>query len=102
MSEPYQRPVARIWRDREAVVGAGFLAPRSVVVTCAHVVNDAVGREQLCPDEPRGTVRIDLPWAAGKTEVQGSVIAWRPPIPLDIARPDPCVDIAVLQLDSTA
>ena len=48
MAEPYQRPVARIWRDHE-VVGAGFLAPRGVVVTCAHVVNDALGRDQLDP-----------------------------------------------------
>jgi energy-coupling factor transporter ATP-binding protein EcfA2 len=100
MSEPYQRPVARIWRDRGTVVGAGFLAPRGVVVTCAHVVNDALGREQLCRDEACGTVRIDLPWVAGKTAMQGSVVAWHPPIAPGIARPNPCVDIAVLQLDA--
>ena len=99
MAEPYQIPVARLWSDDGSVVGAGFLAPRGVVVTCAHVVNDALGRDQLHGDEPRGEIRIDRPWAVGKTEFRGSIVAWRPPVPPDRRRPDPCVDIAVLQLD---
>ena len=98
MAEPYQLPVARIWRDRQ-VVGAGFLAPRGVVVTCAHLVNDALGRGQIETDEPTGRVRIDLPWAAPGAVFQGTVVDWRPPIAAGAPRPTPCVDIAVLQLD---
>ena len=98
MAEPYQIPVARLWGHDGSVVGAGFLAPRGVVVTCAHVVNAALGHEQLRTAEPRGVIRLDLPWAAGKTEFRGSIVAWRPPVQPDMHRSDPCVDIAVLQL----
>lgn len=99
MAEPYQLPVARLWSDDGSVAGAGFLAPRGVVVTCAHVVNAALGHQQLRRDEPRGEIRIDLPWGAGKKEFRGSIVAWRPPVAPDMRRPDPCVDIAVLRLD---
>ena len=99
MAEPYQLPVARLWSDEGSVAGAGFLAPRGVVVTCAHVVNAALGHQQLRREEPRGEIRIDLPWGAGKKEFRGSIVAWRPPVAPDMRRPDPCVDIAVLRLD---
>jgi hypothetical protein len=63
MAETHQSPVARFWRDDHSVVGAGFATPRGVVVTCAHVVNEALGREQLERTKPRDEVLIDLPWA---------------------------------------
>ena len=60
MAEPYQRPVARIRNSARAVVGTGFLAPRGVIITCAHVVNAALDHGQFSqgrPDTPFSITR---------------------------------------------
>ncbi len=100
MAEPYQRPVARLRTDDGRVVGAGFLAPRGVVVTCAHVVNDALGHGNLSADRPTDSILLDLPWAGGG-RFRGKVIDWRPPIDFASRQGEACVDIAVLEVDGT-
>jgi hypothetical protein len=97
VSEPYQRPVARIW-SKVNVVGAGVLAPRGVVITCAHVVNAALGRSERAQDRPDEKIRVDLPWA-GQVRYAATVVDWRPPPQQDQSGGDPCVDIAVCRLD---
>ncbi len=98
MAEPYQRPVARLRTDDGRVAGAGFLAPRGVIVTCAHVVNDALNRDLLQVDRPADSIPLDLPWA-GSGRFRGKVIDWRPPIDPGSRKGDACVDIAVLEVD---
>src|SRR5689334_20043136 len=100
MSEPYQRPVARIrHKDDETVVGAGFLAPRGVVISCAHVVNNALGRDELSKHRPTDSdiIPLDTPWAA-RGRFHGRVIDWRPPIEVASRQGEACADIAVLKL----
>src|SRR5271165_1002254 len=101
MAESYQRPVARILNEDGSVVGAGFVAPRGVVITCAHVVNDALaGRDKLEPSkpEPDASVLLDLPWGGGRRHT-GKIIDWRPPARPGPGASNPCIDIAVLSLN---
>jgi hypothetical protein len=44
--------------DGKDPVGAGFLVDQDLVITCAHVVNKALGREMLSTGRPTGTVRV--------------------------------------------
>jgi hypothetical protein len=102
MAERYQRPVARLRHiSTDSVVGSGFLAPRNVVVTCAHVVNAALGRGLLDELRPEQAVPLDLPWA-GNISFRGTVIDWRPPVDPSRRSGNRCVDIAVLALDRAA
>src|SRR5271166_4144351 len=101
MAESYQRPVARILNEDGSVVGAGFVAPRGVVITCAHVVNDALaGRDKLEPSkpEPDASVLLYLPWGGGRRHT-GKIIDWRPPARPGPGASNPCIDIAVLSLN---
>src|SRR5271166_5601948 len=100
MAEPYQRPVARIRDADGSVVGAGFVAPRGAIVTCAHVVNDALRRDKDEPSKPEAStsVAIDLPWADDR-KYSGRIIDWRPPVQPNFGG-NPCVDIAVLSVDA--
>jgi S1-C subfamily serine protease len=81
-AEPYKRPVARVCDADGNVVGGGFIAPRGVIVTSAHVVNDALKRGKLESTRPAPgeTVLIDLPWADDR-KYTGTIIEWRSPVP---------------------
>ncbi len=101
MTIPFQTAILRIWRGQEAVVGTGFLvrgADRAVYgVTCAHVVNAALGRPLADAEDKTGRpVACDLPFAR-RAGIAATVLAWRPPAPAE--RRDPVHDIAVLRFD---
>jgi hypothetical protein len=67
MAEPMKNCVLRIWqapregaRTNRSVIGTGFLV-RGVdehvyAITCAHVVNAALGRDDFCQDAPADCV----------------------------------------------
>ena len=89
VTRPLTACVARIWRtSKEAVCGAGFLASPGHVMTCAHVVNAALGRELLESDPPDAALPVDFP-IAGTARIRGRVVEWRLPH----------VDAAVLRLE---
>jgi hypothetical protein len=93
MAEPYQVPVARLRNSEGSVVGAGFLAPRGTVITCAHVVNDALGLDKLEPSRPDASIIVELPFASTE-RYKATVIDWRPPVQPGAGGGNPCVDIA--------
>ena len=82
------------FRDRSGVVvGAGFLAGEGLVLSCAHVVAAALGRdEQQRPTEP---VTVEFPPRGlhDPVRITATVAGWTP------TRPDDRGDIAVLRLD---
>ena len=83
------------------VKGAGVLVPGGHVLTCAHVVNQALGRrnENAERPAPQERVRVVFPWSGdGGRTYDGEVVAWFP-LPLVRTLGDGCADIAVLQLD---
>ncbi|GGU46713.1 nSTAND1 domain-containing NTPase [Streptomyces lavendofoliae] len=90
--------VARIAGPDGEVAGAGALIAPDLVLTCAHVVSDALGRPRHEP-VPEGTgVTVEFPLAArpagraGPLRRTGEVEHWVP------TRPDRTGDMAVLRL----
>ncbi|MCI5118716.1 MAG: hypothetical protein D3913_12355, partial [Candidatus Electrothrix sp. LOE1_4_5] len=77
-------------------VGAGFLVTPTHVVTCAHVVNDALGYPQSRPDLPDSEVFLDFPLAKDQPLIRAKILHWFP------VQEDSAVgkleDIAVLEL----
>lgn len=57
--------------------GAGLLADPIHVVTCAHVVNTALGRDVRAADQPEATVPVAFPYAE-RVGREGRVVVWRP------------------------
>jgi hypothetical protein len=66
----------------EGSAGVGALVGPKHVVTCAHVVNTALGIDQRGQGHPDGPVRIVFPLlgdGASETILTARVAVWRPP-----------------------
>ena len=83
--------VARFRRDR-AVVGGGALIAGARIVTCAHVINAALGRPVGEAGRPAEPVALDFP-LQDVDPVAGEVVAWCPPGELGEG------DLAVVRID---
>jgi len=100
MASQITASIVRIKTPGGAVVGAGFLVADKQVVTCAHVVAQALGVPYDSPQPPADKVYLDFPLLEGKKEdppqrFTGRVVFWREvSVP-----PKPGSDIAVLELD---
>ena len=72
----------RCWRDgRPTTAGLGLLVGAGQVVTCAHVVNTALGRrqdEQAAPGRS-DVVQVELPLLPRAPVRDARVVRWRPP-----------------------
>ena len=67
-----------------AAAGVGFVVDDTHIITCAHVVNTALGRDQRAADKPAplARVQVDFPMlggAAGAPSRSCAVQAWAPP-----------------------
>jgi WD40 repeat protein len=72
----------RCWRDgRPTTAGLGLLIGAGQVVTCAHVVNMALGRRQDEQAAPGGSdvVQVEFPLLPGAPVRDARVVAWRAP-----------------------
>jgi WD40 repeat protein/3',5'-cyclic AMP phosphodiesterase CpdA len=88
--------VVRVLRPDGRIAGIGIAVGGQRIVTCAHVVNAAIGQELLSQNHPDGTVLVDFPYAAPAVDpMRAKVVAWVPP-PRPGAAGD---DIAGLLLD---
>lgn len=88
-----ERAVARILRGDGGTAGLAFLVAGGRLVTCAHVVNTALGRSRRNADRPEGTVTVRFAFAADEVRT-ATVAAWRPD-----GIWTPKRDLAVLSLD---
>lgn len=72
--------IAAISGKRRAHAGMGVLVGRRHVVTCAHVVNAALGRKEGEQKPPTKAQRIsvDFPMASEKSPIDGRIVKWRP------------------------
>ena len=80
----YDTSVVRLERmaeGRTITAGMGVLVGRREVVTCAHVVNTALGRPQRAqePPEPERLIRVVFPLLPGSPSRDGLVRVWVPP-----------------------
>lgn len=84
--------VVRVRGRDGAIVGAGFLVAGDTVLTCAHVVSDALEQPRDAVVEAGAVVGLDLPFAAGHPSGTAKVVQWVP------VREDQGGDVAVLRL----
>ena len=76
--------------------GMAIVIDPTHLITCAHVVNAALGRPERSEDQPDGTVQVVFPMQGNPTASSAVVEKWRPP------GETPQDDIAVLKLDGEA
>lgn len=89
--------VARILGIDGVIVGSGFLISDRHVMTCAHVLDDAFGRDRGTEPRPEGEVLLDLPFLDRKG-LAASVVEWRAMRSLVDLEQNAVADIAVLEL----
>jgi V8-like Glu-specific endopeptidase len=82
--DDYEKAIARIFDAQGTVVGTGFLVAPGYVLTCAHVVLQAIGIDFDAKDYDAAVVPVgniitlDFPMANGD-KIQAEVLnAWRP------------------------
>jgi hypothetical protein len=96
---PVERSVARVVDKTEKLVGLAFAVGDSVL-TCAHVVNAALGRPDLDPTPPsrRDRIRLEFPSPTGDPALvlYTSVKRW---LPAELQQWHNVGDIAVLEPD---
>lgn len=79
--------LVRIKNCHDGITGAGFLLDKDAVVTCAHVVRDAIGLSESPETAPSGDVFLDFPYRDLGKWLKTEVHAW-----------DKEKDVAVLRL----
>jgi hypothetical protein len=87
--------IVRILDAERRPVGAGCLVRDHLVVTCAHVVADALGVPRDAPEAPSAALRLDFPFIKG-SECWAKVILWWPYVAKDTE--DGRQDLALLEL----
>ncbi|MDJ0578598.1 trypsin-like peptidase domain-containing protein [Crocosphaera sp.] len=92
--------IARIRRANDKVVGAGFLVSDKHILTCAHVVNAALGKPLNAIDEPDKEICLDFPLVASGKILKGKVVRWIPVQPSSSILPETGADMALLELES--
>ena len=87
--------IARIYhKNGITVVGAGFLVGDRYLLTCAHVIAEALGILSNTEELPIGIIELDFPLIAPGQKLKAKVVFWQPVNPPQIGE-----DIAGLHLE---
>ena len=96
MTTRLELSIVRIYSNNGKVVGAGFLVSPKFILTCAHVVADALGLPRKTAEMPDAEISLDFPILAAKQLFKARVVFWQPVNPDEFAE-----DIAGLELESS-
>jgi WD40 repeat protein len=88
--------VVRIYSNNGKVIGAGCLVSEKHILTCAHVVADALGLPRNTTGIPDALINLDFPLLAAKQYLKAKVVFWQPVNPDAEAE-----DIAGLELENS-
>ncbi len=77
MPTPLESAIIRIRTADGIVVGAGFLVTGRHILTCAHVVAEALDLPHDTPDPPQADIRLDFPLLAPDQVLTARVIHWQ-------------------------
>lgn len=101
MATQLEPSIVRIRKSNGTVVGAGFLVQEKYVLTCAHVVAQALGISLYTPEKPLEEVHLDFPSIDPGEILKARVVIWRE-VQEDNSSPPPDdgEDIAVLKLET--
>ncbi|MUG92675.1 trypsin-like serine protease [Scytonema sp. UIC 10036] len=95
MTVPFELSVVRIYSNNGQVAGAGFLVSQKHILTCAHVVANALSLAGTIVEKPEQSISLDFPIVAAKKLFKAKVVFWRPVNPNEFAE-----DIAGLELET--
>ena len=70
--------VVRIYSKNSKVIGAGCLVFQKHILTCAHVVADALSLPIKTSEMPDSLITLDFPCVAPKQYLKAKVVFWRP------------------------
>ena len=98
MTKPLESSVARIYSKSGEVIGAGFLVATKHIITCAHVVAEALGIERETSEMPVAEISLDFPRVTPGHKLTANVIFWRPIHPNPSTLEEFEEDIAILEL----
>ena len=95
---PLRHSVVRISGSERDYAGLGYRISADIVVTCAHVVAEALNHDADAEEPPTGQVLVDAPFAPGEdaqTQIEASVVpkGWLP-----VREGNAPADLAVLRL----
>lgn len=99
MTEQLEPAIVRICTATRNYVGVGVLVSVKHVLTCAHVVADALRRSRTQQDQPAETVYLDFPFIAPGQLLSAKVVFWRAVLPDQSVLPEMGEDIAGLELN---
>lgn len=102
MTEQLNSSLVRICTKNTSYVGVGILVSLKHILTCAHVVNGALGRPNLGQEQPTESIYLDFPYAASGQVFSAKVIFWQPVQQNQAVLRKMGGDIAVLELDELA
>ncbi len=80
MQESLDPSLVRIRTADGRVIGAGFLVGERQVLTCAHVVSQALGLAHYSLDPPQELVALDFPLIPPRTLLTARSVLWSPPL----------------------
>ncbi len=75
-SQSFESSIVRIYSD-QSVIGAGFLIHDCYLLTCAHVVNNALPLPKDNSKMPPGIVEFDFPLLAPGKLLAARVVLWK-------------------------
>ncbi len=78
MSEQLRSSIVRIYDRYSKVVGVGFLVTAREILTCAHVVAQAVGIPESTQEKPNREIQLDFPLVARDKLLPATIVLWRP------------------------
>ena len=93
MQESIDSSLVRIHSTDGHVVGAGFLVGERHILTCAHVISQALDLRDTPVEPPPEAVSLDFPYIPPRTLLTARVVLWCPPMP------DGSGDLAGLELE---
>ena len=99
MSDRLPASIVRIFSTDGTIVGAGFLVSEKLVLTCVHVVAQALGMAGDTAEMPAAEVRLDFPLVAPGKMAIARVVFWQPVRQTSTAAE--AEDVAGLELQST-
>ncbi len=78
MTERLKPAIVRFWDTNNKIVGTGVLTGARQVITCAHVVRDALNLETTPKQTPNQKIKLDFPFPAPKIFLLAEVRIWKP------------------------
>ncbi|MDJ0676637.1 MAG: serine protease [Calothrix sp. MO_167.B42] len=90
----FKASIVRIYTSYSDVVGAGFMVSNQYLITCAHVIIEALNLPPDTSEAPKDSITLDFPLIENSEKITANVVFWKP-----IDSTAKIEDIAVLQIN---